>query len=340
MFQYTPTENLRLAGGGARNILDGSRGACIEHLQENFRELENGACESNVDNFHTYIKWLKKKLPLNEKFGIVFHDTNRYILKHRSGPDVDTIVINNDEVAYLYSNSGRLVESFAFGGWQNVDSLPELFDLIVDLSDGYRVALDVSDFEDDYFIMGAIDGKANIYAPYEVSDSDHNSNYRLTGEFENVNVVEVSAVQKPNVINPNTGEVKMANQNNKVTAIVTANKTAAQNAAKIEAGTIAINKLAALIAPKMPFGTSSYLKSPLGKVVLANVVNFAVQQYAANNPKAKIIGEAVMDAAALELVQSFNVGAMIDDLIGSVNLTGLVDEPAEGLAKYAVDKSE
>lgn len=332
MFQYKPTNNLTMVKGGARNLLDGSKAHSAEHFHREIVELEAASSEINSERVPDFINWLRVKLPLQGKFGIMLHDTNRYILKHRQNADVDTIVINNDNVVFLYSNSGRLVDSFNSNSWQDATDVMDLLEAVARASSGYRVALEDHQLSDNYFCIAGIDGEGKIYLPYE-TESDSDSHYELTGEQENVTVTAQATKQS----NTQTGEVKMANTTNKATALINANKTAAQNAAKIEAGTIAINKLASLLAPKMPFGTSGYLKTPLGKVVLANVVNFAIQQYAANNPKAKVIGEAVMDAAALELVQSFNVGAMIDDLIGSVNLTGLVpDEDAEGLAKYRV----
>ena len=337
MFQYKPTENVSMAKGGLRNMLDGSKAVSISHLNQESNFIEETLAESygdsNVERYSEYRDWLVSKAGSSD-FGLVLYDQNHYILKHRSEADIDTVVINSDRTVYLYSSSGRLVHRITLPREFNLDFTSSVYDLLEHIASfsSFKVGITESQVMQTYFMLTAIDKSGMIYSFGEAEDGDHDSHYRLTGLQETPSITEV----KQNVVsNSNqSGEVKMANNTNKVTAIVTANKTAAQNAAKIEAGTIAINKLANLLAPKMPFGTSGYLKTPLGKVVLANVVNFAIQQYAANNPKAKVIGEAVMDAAALELVQSFNVGAMIDDLIGSVNLTGLVPEEENGLEKY------
>lgn len=337
MFQYKPTENVSMAKGGLRNMLDGSKAVSISHLNQESNYIEEAVLEiygdSNVERFYEYRDWLISKEGSSD-FGLVMYDQNHYILKHRSESDVDTVVINSDRTVYLYNNNGRLIRRITLPREFKLDFTSSVYSLLEHIASfsGFSLGINESQTKHTYFMLTAIDKSGMIYSFGEVEDGDHESHYRLTGLEEIPSITEV----KQNVVsNSNqSGEVKMANNTNKVTAIVTANKTAAQNAAKIEAGTIAINKLASLLAPKMPFGTSGYLKTPLGKVVLANVVNFAIQQYAANNPKAKVIGEAVMDAAALELVQSFNVGAMIDDLIGSVNLTGLVPEEADGLEKY------
>lgn len=337
MFQYKPTENVSMAKGGLRNMLDGSKAVSIGHLNQESNYIEETVLEtygdSNVERFSEYRDWLISKAGSSD-FGLVLFDQNHYLLKHRSESDVDTVVINSDRTVYLYNNNGRLIHRFSLPTLFNLGHTGSVYELLSDLAhqSGFSLGINESQTRHSYFMLTAIDKSGMIYSFGEAEDGDHESHYRLTGLEEIPSITEV----KQNVVsNSNqSGEAKMANNTNKVTAIVTANKTAAQNAVKIEAGNIAIGKLANLLAPKMPFGTSGYLKTPLGKVVLANVVNFAIQQYAANNPKAKVIGEAVMDAAALELVQSFNVGAMIDDLIGSVNLTGLVPEDAEGLEKY------
>ena len=73
-----------------------------------------------------------------------------------------------------------------------------------------------------------------------------------------------------------------------------------------------------------------YVDTAVGRVVIANLLNFAVSQYAPGNRKAVIAADAAMQAAMLELVQSFNVGEMIDEVLKGVNLSSLIEnETAE-----------
>lgn len=113
------------------------------------------------------------------------------------------------------------------------------------------------------------------------------------------------------------------------TAIVAANKNAAVNAAKLEAGSIVLKKVSSIAASKAPFMVRGYVDTAVGRVVIANLLNFAVSQYAPNNRKAVIAADAAMQAAMLELVQSFNVGEMIDEVLKGVNLSSLIENESE-----------
>lgn len=105
--------------------------------------------------------------------------------------------------------------------------------------------------------------------------------------------------------------------------IVDANKSAAIAAGKIEAGRIVVNKLTKLVAPKLPLMMRGYADTALGKVVIANVVNIAVEQYAPDNEKAKLLAEAAMQGAALELIQSFNVEELLEQVTAGISIETL-----------------
>lgn len=61
-----------------------------------------------------------------------------------------------------------------------------------------------------------------------------------------------------------------------------------------------------------------YLDTPLGRAVVANIFSLAVDQYASNNNLAKELSDAALQAAALEVVQSFNISELIDEVIQGV----------------------
>ena len=55
------------------------------------------------------------------------------------------------------------------------------------------------------------------------------------------------------------------------------------------------------------------------------VANLPMVRGGARNRKAVIAADAAMQAAMLELVQSFNVGEMIDEVLKGVNLSSLIE---------------
>lgn len=114
----------------------------------------------------------------------------------------------------------------------------------------------------------------------------------------------------------------------KVTAIVASNKAAALNAAKLTAGEIALKQLTKAASKALPNSMAGMfikqnIDTPLGRVVLANLLNVGVEQYAPNNQKAKIVADAAMNAAMLELVKSFNIAKLVDDLVSGIDITGI-----------------
>lgn len=327
---YKPVDNLSMIRGGARNLSDGSKSACIKHLTETVDAILQGA------NGFEGIAQMLLLVQRDSSKSLVIYSDEHYLLQHARDPNIDCIVINK-ESTYLY-NSGASTRPATFTARYAASTLSVLNyrdspqDFISSIAQyliigGYSCKMTGAAANESLFFV--IDNKTGSII-LDAEDNDTFGSYQYEGELGD-RLVAAPVVKE---VNTQT-ETKMEEKTmSKVNAIVTANKSAAQTAVRIEAGNIALDKLGKLVAPRMPFGTASYIKTPLGKVVMANLISFAIQQYAGNNPKAKIISEAVMEAAALELVQSFNIGAMIDDLVSSVNLAGL-EEPT-GLDKYAV----
>lgn len=104
----------------------------------------------------------------------------------------------------------------------------------------------------------------------------------------------------------------------KVTAIVSANKNAAITAAKLEAGRVVLNQVTTLVKNRSPMLVKGYIDTPVGKAVVANLFSFAVSQYAPSNRAAVVLSDAAMQAAALEIIQSFDIEGMINEAVNSV----------------------
>ena len=107
----------------------------------------------------------------------------------------------------------------------------------------------------------------------------------------------------------------------KIANIVAANKSAVVNAAKLEAGKIALTQITKVAAKKAPFMIKGYIDTPIGRVVIANLLSVAVDQYAPSNQKAKAVAGAAMEAAMLEMVQSFNIAEMIDEMVKGIDIS-------------------
>lgn len=329
LYLYKPVDAVTMVKGGARNLSDGSRCSSLNHFVETVDAILEG------DNGFGAIKEMVSLVQSDSTKSLVLYNENHYLLQHRSDHNTDCIVLNKDRV-YFYRSTSANNPAIRSSSYRPEDlsilnlSSPKYF--IESLSEAltprssYESKMTGNSATETLFFV--IDNTTGSIILGEQNGGTF-GNHQYDGTL-----VPTDPVVKETKTQTKT-QTKMEEKTmSKVNAIVTANKSAAQTAVKIEAGNIALDKLGKLIAPRMPFGTSSYLKSPLGKVVMANLISFAITQYAANNPKAKIISEAVMDAAALELVQSFNIGALIDDLVGSINLAGL-EEPT-GLDKYTV----
>lgn len=118
-----------------------------------------------------------------------------------------------------------------------------------------------------------------------------------------------------------TGEVKMT----KVSNIVTANKSAAVSVAKIEAGRIAVKQAVKLVKPAVPMMARGYLETALGELAVANLFKFAVDNFAPNNNKAKVVADAMLEGAMLGAIQSLNVEQLINDVMDKVDISKFAD---------------
>lgn len=130
-------------------------------------------------------------------------------------------------------------------------------------------------------------------------------------------------VAQPESIQPITKEKPMAPKptiKDTAATLITANKDAAILAAKLEAGKILNKQVIKLIKPKLHPLVRGYADSPLASVVLANVVGFAIKQYAGDNAKAGQLAEMMLQASAVESVSALNIEGLIDDLLSSVKL--------------------
>ena len=317
--KFTPVANLPMVRGGARNLLDGSKCASIGHILGVYRSNMESRTSRAFEHSRDYV------LANPGAAVVIFHD-DQYLVDNQM---IDLVVSTTTDT-YLYKASeGKQ----AFKRYCYHDStLKEFTDVRAWLKNVFDdLDLPMARLSSEMMIF-VLDKDGTILLPCTDVDfmpgpGERTGNYRYDGELE-----EVAPAVTENVVNPNnfeTGALQMNTIKSTATAIVAANKNAAVNAAKLEAGSIVLKKVSGIAASKAPFMIRAYVDTAVGRVVIANLLNFAVSQYAPGNRKAVIAADAAMQAAMLELVQSFNVGEMLDEVLKGVNLSSLIESEAE-----------
>lgn len=319
--KFTPVANLPMVRGGARNLLDGSKCASIGHIL--------GIYRSNMHSRsgYAFVRCRDYVLANPGAAIVLFHDDQYFI----DSQPVDLIVSTATD-SYLYKASEGKQAARRYHYYESeMTAFTESRAWIKNLCDGLDLPMARIGSEMMIFVL---DKDGSILLPcdfYEIDleEGTRTGNYRYDGELEQSAPVVTETLD----ITPNTfetGALQMNTIKSTATAIVAANKNAAVNAAKLEAGSIVLKKVSGIAASKAPFMIRGYVDTAIGRVVIANLLNFAVSQYAPNNRKAVVAADAAMQAAMLELVQSFNVGEMIDEVLKGVNLSNLIEtETAE-----------
>lgn len=317
--KFTPVANLPMVRGGARNLLDGSKCATIGNILGVYRSSMGSRSVYAFAHCRDYV------LANPGAAVVIFHD-DQYLVDNQL---IDLIVSTTTD-AYLYNASeGRQASRRFCYHESGLLAFTDARAWIKNLCD--HLELPPARISSEMIIF-VLDKDGSILLPCDPYDIDiekgaRTGNYRYDGELK-----EVAPAVTENVVNPNnfeTGILQMNTIKSTATAIVAANKNAAVNAAKLEAGSIVLKKVSGIAANKAPFMVRGYVDTAVGRVVIANLLNFAVSQYAPGNRKAVIAADAAMQAAMLELVQSFNVGEMIDEVLKGVNLSSLIENETE-----------
>lgn len=110
-------------------------------------------------------------------------------------------------------------------------------------------------------------------------------------------------------------------------ALVGANTSAVKLSAKITIGNTLNDRISAMIVPKLPAMIGMIAKSnpTITKAILANAASAAIMNLAPTNDKALLAADAMINAAMLEFVGSFNIEAMINDALNGLDLSVLGD---------------
>ena len=107
--------------------------------------------------------------------------------------------------------------------------------------------------------------------------------------------------------------------------LVNDNMNAAKTGAVLSAGTTLNRVVKDAVRNQVPRKYRKLLDTPFADIVVANVANVAVQNFAKTNRKAQVATNAMMEAAMVEFMNSFNLDKIISDTLQNVNLDDLID---------------
>lgn len=101
-------------------------------------------------------------------------------------------------------------------------------------------------------------------------------------------------------------------------------------AALMEAGRIANNKLSDIAVAKLPPPLNMLAGTPVGHLVLANILQLAAEQFRPGDELVKRMTNAMVVNAYAGIIQSFNIEDIINELIGDKTVAKAVAAaPAE-----------
>lgn len=314
--------NATIIKGSLRNLLDGSSAASVQHtatIVEKIHDeiLDNNDTHYSVDDF---------TLLLDQTRALVIFNRDYHIFRNSRGTDIDFIIVgysesHNGYIARLYNVQEKEQVTATKVNSIRLDSVGSLLNSIWrELSSSYKGA--DSDAIETTGVLCFERASGNMLIPNDYLEYGNESNVANAGftllPLDNVTKQAVNS--QTSSANAQTTENK-GNIMSKVSSIVAANKSAVVNAAKLEAGKIALTQITKVAAKKAPFMIKGYIDTPIGRVVIANLLSVAVDQYAPTNQKAKAVAGAAMEAAMLEMVQSFNIAEMIDEMVKGIDIS-------------------
>lgn len=316
---YKP-DNATVLKGALRNLLDGSRTTSIKHFVFNIETIH----QNFFDDYDAYN--MNSFLPLYKQGATLVLYNQDYQLLTSRGPDTDFIIVKGNTVKAYDTGAG--LEVFSIEKYEANDN--DLYDVENFLDSFWRylsVGWNRSDSDGYRFAaIMAFDDSGNFLLPSELYNRVYEGDIVDAGfsfeREESIGNIEKHAVNSNTKnVNTQTTENKGKNAMTKIANIVAANKSAVVNAAKLEAGKIALTQITKVAAKKAPFMIKGYIDTPVGRVVIANLLSVAVDQYAPANQKAKAVASAAMEAAMLEMVQSFNIAEMIDEMVKGIDIS-------------------
>lgn len=112
--------------------------------------------------------------------------------------------------------------------------------------------------------------------------------------------------------------------------LVTANLNAATNAAKLELGAVANDRLAKIIGKRVPAPYKAVLGTPAGHLLLANAVMVAGKAIYPDNKNLGTVSNAMVVSSYQELIKQLDIPGILDELMGDKEIAkALAQEGAQ-----------
>lgn len=314
-YRFSDSSQQVMVKGGLRNLTDGTSGASIKGY---FSGLMKSICTTAT--YSECINVLDDQLADNQEFYALLFSIDCYV-DIGSTNNIDFLAIHHTPNT-LFTVSGY--EALKSTKRKKYNSYPtgvifeeDTDELINEL--GYDIC------QQNSFHMVLFDAEGNLIDTRDIITKVPKSVFThlpKTGTMtEGTETLELDK----EVINQSFIQKQDIKIMTKLTNVVNVNKAALINAGKIEAGKIALKQVTKAIEKTgaVPFYIKGALDTPVGRVAIANLFSFVVNNYASNNKNAVLVADAMIQGAMVEMVGSFNIDKMLADVLAGIDLSAL-----------------
>ena len=190
----------------------------------------------------------------------------------------------------------------------------KLTDDETDLDDEYRIAFEYNNSLERGYIHHTL-VKKYFYSEDEAID------YRETLIAKSK--VEDSTTSSTTQQNSTQGNNMTTPISQTATNLMHQNKDNATAVARVTAGKAINKKLLDLVKPKLPLMVRGFADHELAPLLIANGVAFAIKQYT-DNAKANEAADMMLEAAAFQTAEAFNIDDIIEDLLDGIKMPGVL----------------
>jgi hypothetical protein len=114
------------------------------------------------------------------------------------------------------------------------------------------------------------------------------------------------------------------------TDLLDQNKDAAKLAAELEVGKTATALVASQLKGRLPEALEAYSEHPVFNIAVANATAAAIKHFCPCNNKAVTIADAMVQSSMVEMVASFDVAGMVEELVSGINVLPMLTGNEEG----------
>lgn len=111
--------------------------------------------------------------------------------------------------------------------------------------------------------------------------------------------------------------------------LASVNTDAFKLGAQLEVGKVLNDRALKIVTPLLPTMAQYWAKAnpEQAKPIVANLVAGALIKFAPTNEKAQMAAQVMIQSASIDLVGSFNISTMINDLLDGLDFTALTPAP-------------